>query len=240
MPLVLICQVYSNVNDSFTIQWHYSNSSSRPSLVNSTSMETIINESNIMININESDITADVKESTLTLTNYSNSAEMVSGYYWCTVQSSGTLSNPSHVVDISIMLCSNEEKGHAQGIDNCEMQVDLFETVMTECADEAEAMNLYVEKVQLGLCAPKDLVANPTSIYTDEPTSTREVFPTLDQSTVSPSRMNYVWMIVGIAFGILIVIIVIMFIAIVYLNHKKNKIKGIRAKFVLFILKGHA
>ena len=195
----------------------------------------------IKINVmNAPDNKTDPKVSMLRLTDYINSTEMVSGYYWCTVQSDNrTLSSPSNVVNIDI--CPFPHIKADEYMDSCLIHVDMFKNVTTNgCV--GDSTNLNVGKVQLGVCATEDPVTNPLS--TDEPASTDEVFPTLDQPTISPSRMNYVWMIVGIAFGILIVIIVIMLIAIVYLNHKKNKIKGIRAKFrssyVLFILKGHA
>ena len=104
VPLELICQVYSNVSsDSFTIRWHYSNSSSQPSIYNSTSMETLIhNESNNMIEINTKNNSNNSQVSTLRLTSYGNSTETASGYYWCTVQSAlEALDNPSQVVNIA-------------------------------------------------------------------------------------------------------------------------------------------
>ena len=109
------------------------------------------------------------------------------------------------------------------------MQVNLFENLTTDrCADYSPAVD-NIQKVQLGsteLCAIKDLNKD-----VEESTTTDEALTNLDQSTIMTSSasgfpMYYVWMIVGITFGILIAVIIIMLIAIVYLNHKKNKIRG--------------
>lgn len=232
VPLELICQVYSNVNShNFTIRWHYSNSSSQPSPDNSTSMETVIPGSNdSMIEINVQDNNTNPKVSILRLTNYGNSTEMASGYYWCTVQSTlETLSNPSRVLNIDICPFTGSKADWQLVEDDCPMQVNLFENLTTDrCADSSPAVD-NIQKVQLGsteLCAIKDLNED-----VEESTTTDEALTNLDQSTTmtSPASafpMHYVWMIVGIAFGILIAIIIIMLIAIVYLNHKKNKIRG--------------
>ena len=104
------------------------------------------------------------------------------------------------------------------------MQVDLFETLMTDrCAEDPASID-DIQKVQLG---STEMCAIEKSTTTDDTAA----FSSPDQSTTSPtaasgSSMQYAWMIVGIAFGALIVIIVVMLIAIVYLNHKRNKIRG--------------
>ena len=222
VPLELICQVDSTINDSFTIQWHYSDSSSPPSKNNSISMETILVRNNMIEIYNTSP-----QVSMLRLTNYSNNTEMASGHYWCTVQyqTLETLSNPSKVVNINICPFTGN-KAEEQGMDGCAVQVNLV--VMTNrCAEDAAS--IVIEKVQLGsneMCAMEDLDQD-----VEESTTTDEAFPNHDQSTImilptSGFPMYNVWMIVGIAFGILITIIIVMLIAIIYLNHKKNKIRG--------------
>ena len=231
VPLELICQVYSNINsDNFTIRWHYSNSYSPPSEGNSTSMETVIvGSNNNMIEIKMQDNNTNSQVSMLRLTNYGNSTETASGYYWCTVQSAHeTFSNPSQVVNIDICPFTGSKADWQSVMDDCPMQVNLSENLTTNrCAEGTPTV--YIEKVQLGsteLCAIKDLNQD-----IEESTTTDEALTNLDQSTImtSPASgfpMYYVWMIVGITFGILIAVIIIMLIAIVYLNHKKNKIRG--------------
>ena len=213
--------------DNFTIQWHYSDSSSPPSVDNSTSMETILEDKTdtmieIMYNTN-------FQLSVLRLTNYSETA---SGHYWCTVNTTdpgqATL-NPSHVININICLFPDKTENEESNVCSTP-QVDLYEDLagMQRCADSDTLSIGAIEKVQLGsMCAIEDLdndVEESTTTVTDE------TFPSLDQSPTSPATsgfpMRYVWMIVGISFGILIVIIVIMLVAIIYLNHKKNKIRG--------------
>ena len=224
LPLELRCQVMST--DDFTIQWHYSNSSSPPSVYNSTSLETVLEnktESDIMIKI-VYDTSSQL--SVLTLTNYSETA---SGHYWCTMnttQPDQPTLNPSYVININI--CLFPDKTQSEELNMCSTsQVNLFEDLQ-RCADSETLSIGDIEKVQLGsMCAIEDLdedVEESTTTVTDQ------TFSLLDQSPTSPATsgfpMRYIWMIVGIAFGVLIVIIVVILAAIIYLNHKKNKIRG--------------
>ena len=76
-----------------------------------------------------------------------------------------------------------------------------------------------------------------STMYTSTTANNQEVSNS-DQSTNSPSTdvpMHVIWIAVGIAFAILLLIITIMVVAIVYLTHKKNKIKGIY-KYILLLL----
>ena len=228
LPLELRCQVMFTDNDSFTIQWHYSNSSSPPSVGNSTSLETVLEnkiESGIMIEI-EYDTNSQL--SVLRLTNYSETA---SGHYWCTVNTTQPTLNPSHVINVNI--CLFPGKTESEELNMCStLQVDLFEDLagMLRCADNETLSIGDIEKVQLGsMCAIEDLdrdVEESTTTVID----LDQTFSLLDQSPTSPATsgfpMRYIWMIVGIAFGVLIIIIIIMLAAIIYLNHKKNKIRG--------------
>ena len=148
----------------------------------------------------------------LRLTNYS---EEDSGFYWCTVQSDNeTLPNPSKVINITICsLTSNK----VEDTEEC----GLFKSPeKTRCADHSSMTIGDIDKVQLGpteACIIKNLETSTTADTT---------FPNPDQSEPT-SSVSHVWMIVGIVFAIiLIAIIILMLIAIVYLNHKKNKIRG--------------
>ncbi len=188
-------------------------------------METVLeNETHNMIEIKEIIHNDSFQESVLRLT-YSETA---SGHYWCTVnttQPDQDTPNPSHVVNINI--CPKADSEGLQTV--CSTQVDLFEP-MDRCANDIPTIaDIYIEEVQLWskeICVIEN--------RGEDATTTDETFPSRDQSTQSTTSptsasgfpMQYVWMIVGIAFGALIVIIVIMLAAIIYLNYKKNKIKG--------------
>jgi hypothetical protein len=193
-------------------------------------METVLeNNTRIMIEIIQS---SDPQISVLRLTNYSETA---TGHYWCTVnttQPGQEAPYPSHV--INIIICPFSSKTGSEG---CSTEMVLFQDPMgmERCADVAPTTEdiIIIEEEQLGskdLCAIKNHdrdVEESTATVTDETSFPPSTSP--DQSTNSPNSgfpMRYVWMIVGIAFGALIIIIVIMLATIIYLNHKKNKIKG--------------
>ena len=184
--------------------------------------------------------------STLTLTDH----ESIAGYYWCTVntsQSTHPTPNPSQVLNIS--LCPFTDYTVAE-VGKCTMPVDLFERQSNRCADQLASIEIVPGNVQFpGICMIDDDNNKPTTtlgikepIHTSEPSATTDsdtsdesttadgMFTNHDQSTSSPSSgfpMHYVWMIVAIAFTLLLAIIIVMLIAIIYLNHKKNKIRGI-------------
>lgn len=207
LPLELRCQVTGN--DNFTIRWHYSNNP--PSQDNSSSVNTVL-ESNEMLNVKAQELQPLNLVSVLTV-NFTD-FEMAAGYYWCTVKTDESTPNPSQVLHISICPIN----GNAM-MTNCMTNISLFEDT-TRCANHDG--NIDIENVQLG-CTDK------THRSTTDSYAIIEESTTTDQLTVSPSSgfpMHFIWMIVGIAFALLIAIIIVMLIAIVYLNHKKNKIRG--------------
>ena len=254
LPLELKCRVSGN--DNFTIQWHYSNSSSPPSQDNSTSLKTVILETNNMFNVYIDELANDSLVSVLTVrfTNF----DMATGYYWCTVNANESTPNPSQVLHISI--CPSN---HDVAMAKCMTNVSLSE-LSPGCADHNIMKNIdsMIEEVHLGCISKTHGSTVTTDNYTSEKSTTTgtrcadpmgnidieevqlgciskthgspvttdsytsEKSTTTDQSTISLASGYYVWMIVGIAFVLLIAIIIVMLIAIVYLNHKKNKIRG--------------
>ena len=73
-----------------------------------------------------------------------------------------------------------------------------------------------------GLSSTTDKYSSQKSIIMDG------ISPDLDQSAIFSSSgfpMHFIWMIVGIAFALLIAVIIIMLVAIVYLSHKKTKLE---------------
>ena len=249
MPLELTCQVSQTADsDNFTIQWHYSSSSSPPSLDNNTSTDTILESKVHTVEIKNDTVTQNriiSRTSVLKLTNYT---EMASGYYWCTVNpiSFNQTLNPSQVINVTICPFTGDKAGNVG--EKCKMQVNLCETPMPDrCADHPASINITNVHFQ-GMCMNDDNKKSTTvttlditeTIHASEPlatthghtskesttTDTEGTYPNLDLSLSNQFPMYYVWMIVGIAFGILVAIIIIMLIAIVYLNHKKNKIRG--------------
>ena len=198
--LELICQVNGS-NNNFTIQWHYSSSSSPSSQDSISSVENVIgNDSETVLEIRQSKLSSSGVISTLVL-KYDIQA---AGYYWCTVMNASyPTPNPSQVLNISTSLF-NGDATTSLNLVKCNGSKSLFDTPRTiRCANH----NMSID-AQLGSCA--------TAIVT---------FPDLE-STILPSSV----LIVGIAFALLIAIIIIVLIAIVYLNHKKKKIKGTKRK----------
>lgn len=169
-----------------------------------------------MISITDEVIQNSTQASVLRLTNYN---ETVSGYYWCMVQSADhETPNPSQVININICpFTGNIGQG-----DECKTQVDLFESPEpSRCADHP----LNIGKIVMVQLQPTE-----TCPINNLETST-SADTTLNQSSISESTssvfpMHYVWMIVGIAFVLLITVIIVMLIAIVCLKRKKNKIRG--------------
>lgn len=104
LPLNLTCQVSGNTN--FKIQWHHSNSSSRPTKHSSTSIESVLPENATGIKTekpnrsNSGEVSGTYcLTSVLTLMDYD---QAVAGYYWCTVNvNDSTLPNPSKVLYVS-------------------------------------------------------------------------------------------------------------------------------------------
>ena len=262
LPLELRCQVTGNTNNYFTIQWHYSNSSSPPLQYNNSSVENVIhNDSEAVLEIREDKLGSIAVVSKLTL-----DYNLAAGYYWCTVMNaSDSTPNPSKVLNIST--CPfNGDTPASTNLAKCNPNISLFETPMIiTCADHN--VSIDIENVQFGsteMCADvdKDPDTKETTMHGSEPSPTMNSYtsdiketimhgsepsptmnsytseeritadrtsPILDVSTISPSSgfpMHIIWMIVGIAFALLIAIIIVMLIAIVYLNHKKNKIRG--------------
>lgn len=248
LPLQLSCQIQGN--DNFTIQWHYcdSNSSFPPAQGTITSKETLINSTNYNITrqlLNTSQPSLISVLSVLTV-----EYNQATGYYWCTVNASDSTPNPSQVLNITSTCPFN---GDAIMMPKCMTNIGLFETLGSNrfrCADHN--MSIDIVDVQLGsieLCEMKgtattfDITESIThtdrsesssttnygSYTSEEQATTERISINHEHSTTSPTNqfpMHYVWMIVGVAFVLLIAIIIVMLIAIIYLNHKKNKIRS--------------
>jgi hypothetical protein len=178
---------------------------------------------------------------------------LAAGYYWCTLNASDSTPNPSQILNISTCPFN----GDTATMPKCMTNIGLFETPgMDRCADHNVSIDIMdVQLGSTELCEVKATTVTTFDItesishrsdplptteldyesYTsdpEEPVTTFTERTSIDhkQSTTSPTNgfpMQYVWLIVGIAFVLLVAIIVIMLIAIVYLNHKKNKIGGI-------------
>ena len=132
------------------------------------------------------------------------------------------------------------------------MRVDLFENADNRCADHPASISITNVHFQEMCMATDDnnksttvtTLARTEETHTSQPLATDEytskqltttdidgTFQNLDLSTSNQFPMHYIWMIVGIAFALLVAIIVVMLIAIVYLSHKKNKIRCKAHKF---------
>ena len=178
--------------------------------------------------------------------------EKIAGYYWCSVNSSSNrmTPNPSQVLYIS-PLCFLESltDGSAMAQDSCSM-LNLYEVpTSSRCTNFPESIDIVSALCQI---TDEGRTSVPSNSYTNQgfkPTlgttdfdaktttmangqvsdqSTSQVSDP-DQSTNSSSGafpLHFFWMIVGIVFAILFGLIVIMLIIIVYLNHKKNRIRG--------------
>ena len=214
MPLELKCRVIGN--DSFTIQWH--NSNIQPSVDSSSSQDTVIDSTSV--NVSNVSISNDSWHfdlvSILTL-----DYEMAAGYYWCAVSIDSMTLNPSQVLHVSTCPFNNDEK--IDDMSECKMKIDLVDTQNCRCANGPASIDL--ENEQLGSMDMCPIIhgSDPSARHThEESTTTDRASFNLDLSTISP----YVWIVVGITFALLVTIIIIMLSAIVYLNHKKNKIRG--------------
>ena len=223
---------------------HHSNSSSPPSPDNSTSMETLVDnldriqtELNLANNLNS-------LFSVLTVTDYGTA----DGYYWCTVNAIRPTHNPSQVLRISTCPFI----GDSVGSKKCSVEVELSE-LTNRCASDNASIDVVEEQFgSIEQCDVKDSVSTPETTSTKETathtivtntattdtstfsevstisttTQSDQTFPVVDTSSSSGFPMHFIWMIIGIAFATLVVIIVLMLIGIAYLNHKRIKIRG--------------
>lgn len=172
------------------------------------------------------------------------------------------LDNPSQVVNISSQCFW---AGDLTGLPKCMSPVILSEPPSSpRCADFSNPSVDVVDAWDSDLCQIFEPPTTPPQPMTVESTKNNDIIPSStdnvndisdstmytsttannqevsnsDQSTNSPSTdvpMHFIWIAVGIAFAILLLIITIMVVAIVYLTHKKNKIKGIY-KYILLLL----
>ena len=126
--------------------------------------------------------------------------------------------------------------------------LNLYEVpTSSRCTNFPESIDIVSALCQIkdegGTSIPTNSSTRPTLGITDfdaktttmanrqvsDPDQSTSQFSDPVQSTDSPSEafpMHLIWMTVGIVFAILFGIIVIMLIIIVFLNHKKNRIRG--------------
>lgn len=241
LPLKLRCQVTGV--DNFTIQWHHSNSSSPPSLENSTSIETLVDN---LDNVQNEELPNAAYSLISVLTIRARDYDTVDGYYWCTVNASHPTPNPSQVLRISTCPFIGDSVEPTK----CSTEVELSES-KTRCASNNASIDIVDEAFgSIEQCEVKNSVSSTPETSSNKETTTQateaatadissfregstittiqsdETFPILELSSSSGFPMYFIWMIIGIAFAILVVIIVLMLVAIVYLSHKRNEIRG--------------
>ena len=245
LPLELRCQVTGSDNNNFKIQWHHSNSS--PSSQSISSMQSVVDKA-------EFDIQEETFSFAL-FSKIRLDYDEADGYYWCMVtNASHPTSNPSQVVNISTYHFTGDTATTVTN--KCITSIGLSEpTLSSRCANDPVSIDIvnvqlgstemFETKVPVTTSDIKETTSQvhesdteplPTTdiSYTSEEirtTVTERISTSIDfeQSTISSAAqfpMHYIWTIVGIAFVLLIAIIIIMLIAILYLNHKKNKIRG--------------
>ena len=242
--LKLLCQV-SGPEELFTIQWYYSMYLPGE---NNSSLGNQLSQGNVTTQVISQNVTGQTVVSLLTLDVSAN--DEISGYYWCSVNSSSNSTlNPSQVVKISTDCFSGDDHTNKMkcmgsvnlnaidGQPRCadrNVSIDVVDAWDQESCPTGTTENKTYDLPTTTVGYESDVLTSTdkvTSVITDGEMTTTSPVTTSDSSTraLPPplgSQTQLVWISVGIVFALLIVIIAVLVAVIVCLNHKKNKIKG--------------
>ena len=175
--LVLRCQVSSDRNNNFSINWRYSHS--QPA-INNVASATYIDDSITALhsNITMTSISSNSTElSLMSQLKLSGFDEKGDGYFWCSVNSSSDThtmtSNPSVMLHISHQYCSVDQ--------SCTKPINLYESYSTpRCADQEVSVNIIEAQDCTASATPAEETSKSTD--TDLPTTTMALKTTAEHT----------------------------------------------------------